>query len=457
MVMNFTRGNEGYPLYATKLPYHSQGECAAIVSHALRSDDVVKWLFYGGLPSGGARIQESIESMSFSLDTKVSGLVFPNHLRLYPIVHKDSFLYLLGCSSTDHETCANSTFVVIDTGSKHGLEWFVSYSSGPGFEHKHLAHCMFLTTGEFVCSWIDFCERPSSGNLFEQVSSWTQIVESSSSCSSRASLQAKEIQHFLSKIQNSLKTESGLEPWLALVALLTTSPMQCSGTRFNPQGRAQGYFSVHAKLQFTRAESETQMTPSVPSLCSLCAKEVSALVAYLPKPSFRLPGVHSTLLDSDTCFERNAKRARKKSPEMRVIETDPNTALYGARAGVSIQPLAVNHDAPRSNESGEQKAASADGKSFFCPECTAGFMRKYDMRRHVRSVHRNERKYQCDLCSMRFQQRGHLDSHKLVVHQGIRKYECEFCGSRFGNISNKRSHIMYIHHNESKSKNQTRK
>jgi len=90
-------------------------------------------------------------------------------------------------------------------------------------------------------------------------------------------------------------------------------------------------------------------------------------------------------------------------------------------------------------------ASSEAVKRYQCTECRSRFSRKYDMLRHVRSVHLGERNYPCELCNMAFQQAGHLEAHITVVHLNVRRFVCSECGDRFGNSSNLRSHMIYIH------------
>lgn len=77
-----------------------------------------------------------------------------------------------------------------------------------------------------------------------------------------------------------------------------------------------------------------------------------------------------------------------------------------------------------------------------CPQCSATFARRYDLRCHARAAHPDAangeageqhgdgRPHACRLCPMRFRRLSHLQQHTLV-HTGAKPFGCQVCGEHF--------------------------
>lgn len=92
---------------------------------------------------------------------------------------------------------------------------------------------------------------------------------------------------------------------------------------------------------------------------------------------------------------------------------------------------------------------SRDGQrnsQYSCTHCKRPFNRKYDLRRHVESVHENRKPFQCQICSFSFSQRTHLKEHTLTFHEKG-KLVCEICQKSFGSASRLRRHRENVHFN----------
>ena len=59
-------------------------------------------------------------------------------------------------------------------------------------------------------------------------------------------------------------------------------------------------------------------------------------------------------------------------------------------------------------------------KSFFCPECEAGFKNKSNMKVHYKTVHEGF-KYPCDQCDHQASQPANLKRHIEAKHLGIKR------------------------------------
>ena len=50
-------------------------------------------------------------------------------------------------------------------------------------------------------------------------------------------------------------------------------------------------------------------------------------------------------------------------------------------------------------------------RNFECQECYAKFVRKHDLKRHIRSIHSNSKPHQCPNCSLSFARADGLKRH----------------------------------------------
>ncbi|KAJ8906269.1 hypothetical protein NDN08_002762 [Rhodosorus marinus] len=98
----------------------------------------------------------------------------------------------------------------------------------------------------------------------------------------------------------------------------------------------------------------------------------------------------------------------------------------------------------------KRTGADAAEDDLTCPICGAQFTRKHDTRRHVRTVHLQERNFECEMCNRHFIHRTHLRDHIYSVHYKIALAECPECGKGFKNQSKVNRHILSVHRGERK-------
>jgi len=82
-----------------------------------------------------------------------------------------------------------------------------------------------------------------------------------------------------------------------------------------------------------------------------------------------------------------------------------------------------------------------------CRFCTLSFVRKYDLKRHVKAVHLREREHACQDCGCKFKRRQHLDAHMNQIHQKT-SFVCEHCSRDFTSYTNMRRHVRTFHEKE---------
>ena len=89
-------------------------------------------------------------------------------------------------------------------------------------------------------------------------------------------------------------------------------------------------------------------------------------------------------------------------------------------------------------------------RSFTCEACSKVFVSKKTLRQHkcVHAVQTNPKKqFLCDICNKVFGTRPHLARHLKCVHEQIKDFSCQTCGKPFGCENNLKRHIETVHMN----------
>ena len=66
-----------------------------------------------------------------------------------------------------------------------------------------------------------------------------------------------------------------------------------------------------------------------------------------------------------------------------------------------------------------------------CEICRKAFTRLDTLKRHLASVHSDQRAFESDLCEYKGKTANHLRQHKQKVHENYRPHICDCCGKRF--------------------------
>lgn len=93
----------------------------------------------------------------------------------------------------------------------------------------------------------------------------------------------------------------------------------------------------------------------------------------------------------------------------------------------------------------QRRQQSTKPKLFACHLCTSTFTARFNLNKHIRTVHENLRPFHCDVCGASFQQKCHLKQHKTTVHEHKRPYKCEICELSFGWPAVLNKHIRLKH------------
>eukprot|EP00188_Purpureofilum_apyrenoidigerum_P001918 Plantae.Rhodophyta-Purpureofilum_apyrenoidigerum.ctg211.p1 GENE.Plantae.Rhodophyta-Purpureofilum_apyrenoidigerum.ctg211~~Plantae.Rhodophyta-Purpureofilum_apyrenoidigerum.ctg211.p1 ORF type:complete len:271 (+),score=20.93 Plantae.Rhodophyta-Purpureofilum_apyrenoidigerum.ctg211:737-1549(+) len=90
-------------------------------------------------------------------------------------------------------------------------------------------------------------------------------------------------------------------------------------------------------------------------------------------------------------------------------------------------------------------ASKKKSSSYNCDLCGSTFAEKFNLNKHVRTVHEKKRPFSCHICPVTFKQKDHLKKHVMTVHERKRPFICEICGATFGWVSVLNKHVRSVH------------
>jgi len=82
---------------------------------------------------------------------------------------------------------------------------------------------------------------------------------------------------------------------------------------------------------------------------------------------------------------------------------------------------------------------------FKCELCSREFNARYNWKRHMMTVHANEREHECEACGLKFKLKNHLTAHVRQVHEGEKSHSCRICCKKFWSPSNLKRHVDEAH------------
>lgn len=94
------------------------------------------------------------------------------------------------------------------------------------------------------------------------------------------------------------------------------------------------------------------------------------------------------------------------------------------------------------------KSVHQNLRPHICKECGDAFKLPQHLKEHIIAIHTNQRQYVCEECGFAFKLRSHLNDHVKVVHQNHRPYACEECDSAFPHARGLKLHIIAMHTDE---------
>ena len=81
---------------------------------------------------------------------------------------------------------------------------------------------------------------------------------------------------------------------------------------------------------------------------------------------------------------------------------------------------------------GERKHEIAGESSMYsCLQCSSKFKHKFNLTRHIKTVHTSDAMYSCLQCSSKFKHKFNLTRHIKTVHTSD-EFKCDQCESSFG-------------------------
>ncbi|KAJ8908398.1 hypothetical protein NDN08_005107 [Rhodosorus marinus] len=156
-------------------------------------------------------------------------------------------------------------------------------------------------------------------------------------------------------------------------------------------------------------------------------------------------------VDSQT-FSESARLALEYSGSGTTLQTDEvqNTKrVYTSLENDMVDAVDLEDSKPSTDSDPVAKKRKLedikDGSSLVCEHCSKEFKRKYDLRRHVTTVHEKVRKFACSMCDLRFLQRAHLTEHISCVHERRKANFCAKCELTFSSKSRLVRHDRAVH------------
>ncbi len=89
------------------------------------------------------------------------------------------------------------------------------------------------------------------------------------------------------------------------------------------------------------------------------------------------------------------------------------------------------------------KITSKKITNFYCQECRRYFNRKYDLDRHMNTIH-CDKVYNCNICNKNFRQLYCLKRHVNTIHEN-KKFKCDKCDKEFKRTDTLKRHRKNIH------------
>eukprot|EP00052_Salpingoeca_macrocollata_P029390 m.295704 g.295704 ORF g.295704 m.295704 type:complete len:162 (-) comp22972_c9_seq1:1340-1825(-) len=70
---------------------------------------------------------------------------------------------------------------------------------------------------------------------------------------------------------------------------------------------------------------------------------------------------------------------------------------------------------------------------FACDLCDQSFLHAAWLKKHVREVHEDIRRFECPNCSLRFKRKADMERHCRTMHENTHKVLCVLCGKGYEN------------------------
>lgn len=120
----------------------------------------------------------------------------------------------------------------------------------------------------------------------------------------------------------------------------------------------------------------------------------------------------------------------------------PAQILKGYSDDEKVKELSVKDDTfdDDGHEEKKLKAKNTTKSINYCDDCGKSFFRGWNLARHKRNVHNNERTFMCEVCGKGFMSDWALGQHKIK-----HKIVCQQCDMKFTHTSSLKRHLRRFH------------
>ena len=88
-----------------------------------------------------------------------------------------------------------------------------------------------------------------------------------------------------------------------------------------------------------------------------------------------------------------------------------------------------------------------DERPYFCSDCEKHVSGNNILKKHIRKIHAEVRRFECESCGKLFKRTSNLKYHKLF-HGAEKHFPCMHCGKTFSQSSNRDNENMKTHNKE---------
>jgi len=167
---------------------------------------------------------------------------------------------------------------------------------------------------------------------------------------------------------------------------------------------SQRKFSNHCKFEHRSAQK-----------CNYCDKTFKCIAMKKNHVNF----VHKK--SSLTCHICGDKRKTENSLEIHIMKH--RNAEKTIKCEVCDKYFYTDYER-------KQHSKSHNKDKYLCSQCDYTCAGRDGLKRHLKTVHSDERNFTCGTCGLAFKTLEVLKGHE-VTHTGIRNYECDICGKKF--------------------------
>ncbi|KAJ8925315.1 hypothetical protein NQ315_009145 [Exocentrus adspersus] len=201
------------------------------------------------------------------------------------------------------------------------------------------------------------------------------------------------------------------------------------------------------KIETTQGNSDLQIIPKIPlrenkTTCSLCCKVLDNMVLL----NKHMKNVHNI----------KSQKYRRRKNEIDATFTCPTCKKCYTRKFDMEKHVKNKHPDQKRDMLPSSRAKnmgiltrcriiSSEGSFYKCDICGHSFKKSHNFVRH-RNIHTSEKSFFCHICGKKFVVSGSLTRHINQHHYGIKNFGCTICGRKFSAKATRDEH-MNIHNN----------